>query len=44
MKIVLDVFITHPRQMQTNSLILATNPQTNENKSADFNAHGNGIL
>jgi hypothetical protein len=36
MKIVLDVFITHPRQMQTNSLILATNPQTNENKSTNI--------
>jgi hypothetical protein len=25
--------------MQTNSLILASNPQTNEKKSADFNAY-----
>jgi hypothetical protein len=30
--------------MKTNSLILASNPQTNEKKSADFNAYGNGIL
>ena len=30
--------------MQThNSLILAKNPQTNENKSADFSASGNGF-
>jgi hypothetical protein len=29
--------------MQTNSLILAKNPQTNENKSADFSAFGNSI-
>jgi hypothetical protein len=28
----------YPREMQTNSLILAKNPQTNENKSADFSA------
>ena len=27
--------------MQTNSLILAKNPQTNVNKSADFSAFGN---
>jgi hypothetical protein len=26
----------YPREMQTNSLILANNLQTNENKSADF--------
>jgi hypothetical protein len=26
----------YPREMQTNSLILAKNPRTNENKSADF--------
>ena len=29
--------------MQTNSMILAKNPQTNENKSADFSAFGNGF-
>ena len=29
--------------MRTNSLISAKNPQTNENKSADFNAFGNGF-
>jgi hypothetical protein len=33
----------YPREMQTNSLILAKNPQTNENKSADFSAFGNGF-
>ena len=33
----------YPREMQTNSLILAKNPQTNEKKSADFNAFGNGF-
>ena len=26
----------YPRGMQTNTLILAKNPQTNETKSADF--------
>ena len=30
-----------PREMQTNSLILAKDPQTNENKSVDFSAFGN---
>ena len=29
--------------MQTNSLILAKTRQTNENKSADFSAFGNGF-
>jgi hypothetical protein len=33
----------YPREMRTNSLILAKNPQTNENKSADFSAYGNGF-
>ena len=31
------------REMQTNSLILAKNPQTNKNKSVDFSAFGNGF-
>ena len=33
----------YPREMQTNSLILAENPQTNKNKSVDFSAFGNGF-
>ena len=28
----------YPREVQTNSLILAKNPQTNKNKSVDFSA------
>jgi hypothetical protein len=32
-----------PREMQANSLILAKNPQTNENKSADFSYFQNGF-
>ena len=31
----------YPREMQTNWLILAKNPQKNENKSADFSAFEN---
>jgi hypothetical protein len=31
----------YPREMQTNSLNLAKNPQTYENKSADFSAFEN---
>jgi hypothetical protein len=31
----------YPGEMQTNSPILAINPQTNENKSVDFSAFGN---
>ena len=33
----------YPREMHTNSMILAKNPQTNEKKSADFSAFGNGF-
>jgi hypothetical protein len=33
----------YPREMQTNSLILAKNLQTNENKSADFSAYRTGF-
>jgi hypothetical protein len=33
----------YPKEMQTNSLILAQNPQTNKNKSADFSAYRNGF-
>jgi hypothetical protein len=33
----------YPREMQTNSLILAKNPQTNKNKSGDFSAFENGF-
>jgi hypothetical protein len=33
----------YPREMQTNSLIVAKSPQTNENKSADFSAFENGF-
>jgi hypothetical protein len=33
----------YPREMQTNSLILAKSSQTNENKSADFSAFENGL-
>ena len=33
----------YPREMKTNSLILEKDPQTNENKSADFSANENGF-
>jgi hypothetical protein len=33
----------YPREMQTNSLILAKTPQTNKNKSVDFSAFENGF-
>jgi hypothetical protein len=33
----------YSREMQTNSLILAKNPQTNKNKSVDFSANENGF-
>jgi hypothetical protein len=40
----IDLYVqNYPREMQTNLLILAKNPQTNENKSVDFSAFGNGF-
>ena len=33
----------YPGEMQTNSLILAKNHKTNENKSVDFSAFGNSF-
>jgi hypothetical protein len=40
----IDQYVQNYRgEMQTNSLILAKNPQTNENKSADFSAFENGF-
>ena len=33
----------YPGEMQTNSLILAKNPQTNKNNSVDFSALGNSF-
>jgi hypothetical protein len=47
MKVVLDVFITNPRQMQTNSLILDLVTMiillTNANKFTDFSAYENSV-